>query len=214
MEIYNAGAATQSLAGLYLGTNGAPTQWPFPSNVSIGPGQFLLLWLDGQIGQSAGSNLHTSFRLTPGNGSVLLSRFVSNTVQIVDYLNYSALPANYSYGNFPDGQPFYRQAMFKFTPAATNNAVLPPISVSINEWMADNATSIIDPATSSYDDWFEIYNPSNVTANLAGYYLTDTLTNQLQFQIPPGYRFRRMVFCSFGRTIRVLPIRTPARTST
>ena len=187
VEIYNAGAATQSLAGLYLGTNGAPSQWPFPSNVSIAPGQFLLVWLDGQTGQSAGSNLHTSFRLTPGNGSVLLSRFVSNAVQVVDYLNYSALPANYSYGDFPDGQPFYRQAMFKFTPAATNNAVLPPISVSINEWMADNASLIIDPATSSYDDWFEIYNPSNVTANLAGYYLTDTLTNQLQFQIPAGY---------------------------
>jgi hypothetical protein len=187
VEIYNAGVTTQSLAGLYLGTNGAPTQWPFPANTSMAPGQFLLVWLDGQSGQSAGTNLHTSFRLTPGNGSVLLSRIVSNAVQAVDYLNYSALPANYSYGDFPDGQPFYRQAMFKFTPAATNNVTLPPISVLINEWMADNATSIVDPATSSHDDWFEIYNPSNVVANLAGYYLTDTLTNQFQFQIPAGY---------------------------
>jgi hypothetical protein len=187
VEIYNAGATTQSLAGLYLGTNGAPTQWAFPGNASIAPGQFLLVWLDGQTGQTAGTNLHTSFRSTPGNGSVLLSRIVSNAVQVVDYLNYSALPANYSYGDFPDGQPFYRQAMFKFTPAATNNISLPPISVSINEWMADNATSIVDPATSSHDDWFEIYNPSNVVANLAGYFLTDTLTNQFQFQIPAGY---------------------------
>lgn len=187
VEIYNAGATTQSLAGHYLGTNGAPTQWAFPANAGIAPGQFLLVWLDGQTGQSAGSILHTSFRLTPGSGSVLLSRFVSNAVQVVDYLNYSALPANYSYGDFPDGQPFYRQAMFKFTPTATNNATLPPISVSINEWMADNATSLVDPATGSYDDWFEIYNPSNAVANLAGYYLTDTLTNHFQFQIPPGY---------------------------
>jgi hypothetical protein len=186
VEIYNAGATTQSLAGLYLGTNGAPTQWPFP-NISIAPGKFMLVWLDGQTGQTAGTNLHTSFRLTPGTGSVLLSRFVSNAVQVVDYLNYSALPANYSYGDYPDGQPFYRQAMFKFTPAATNNATLPPISVSINEWMADNLTSIVDPATGNNDDWFEIYNPSNVVADMAGYYLTDTLTNQFQFQIPAGY---------------------------
>jgi hypothetical protein len=187
VEIYNAGGTTQSLAGLYLGTNGAPTQWAFPSNVGIGPGQFLVVWLDGQTGQSAGSLLHTSFRLTPGNGSVLFSRFVSNAVQVVDYLNYSALPANYSYGDFPDGQPFYRQAMFKLTPGATNSAVLPPISVSINEWMADNAVTLLNPGTGKYDDWFEIYNPSNVTANLAGYFLTDTLTNQFQFQIPVGY---------------------------
>jgi len=187
VEIYNAGATTQSLAGLYLGTNGAPTQWPIPSNTSVAPGQFLVVWLDGQTGQSAGTNLHTSFRLTAGNGSVLLSRLVSNAVQVVDYLNYSALPANYSYGDFPDGQPFYRQAMFKITPGATNSAALPPISVSINEWMADNAVTLLDPATLKYDDWFEIYNPSNVTANLAGYFLTDTLTNQFQFQIPAGY---------------------------
>jgi hypothetical protein len=187
VEIYNAGATTQSFAGLYLGTNGAPTQWAFPPNAAVGPGQFLVVWLDGQAGQSAGANLHTSFRLTQGNGSVLLSRFVSNAVQVVDYLNYSALPANYSYGDFPDGQPFYRQAMFKFTPATTNSSALPPISVSINEWMADNATTLLDPATLKFDDWFEIYNPSNVTANLGGYFLTDTLTNQFQFQVPPGY---------------------------
>jgi len=187
VEIYNPGATPQSLTGLYLGTNGAPTQWTFPANATISPGQFLVVWLDGQSQQTAGSVFHTSFRLTPGNGSVLLSRFVSNSVQVVDYLNYSSLPANYSYGDFPDGQPFYRQAMFKFTPAATNSVALPPISVSINEWMADNATTLLNPATSKFDDWFEIYNPSNVTANLAGYYLTDTLTNQFQFQIPSGY---------------------------
>jgi hypothetical protein len=187
VEIYNAGATPQSLAGLYLGTNGAPTLWNFPSSATIAPGQFLVVWLDGQPQQTAGSVLHTSFRLTPGNGSVLLTRFVNNSLQVVDYLNYSALPANYSYGDFPDGQPFYRQAMFKFTPAATNSVALPPISVSINEWMADNATTLLNPATGNYDDWFEIYNPSNVTANLAGYYLTDTLTNQTEFQIPVGY---------------------------
>jgi len=98
-----------------------------------------------------------------------------------------SLPANYSYGDFPDGQPFYRQAMFKFTPGATNSSALPSISVSINEWMADNATTLVDPASLKHDDWFEIYNPSNVAANLGGYFLTDTLTNQFQFQIPAGY---------------------------
>ena len=189
LEIYNPGTATQSLAGLYLGTNyGNPALWAFPSNASIAPGQFLVVWADGQAAQTTGAVLHTSFRPSPGSGSVMLSRFVSNTVQIVDYLNYSALPANYSYGAVPDGQPFYRQPMFRASPAGTNNAAWPPITVFINEWMAENTGFLTDPATGKYEDWFELYNPSDSPADLAGYYLTDMLGNPFQYQIPAGYR--------------------------
>jgi hypothetical protein len=46
---------------------------------------------------------------------------------------------------------------------------------------------MLDPATGHYDDWFELYNASNTAAQLAGYFLTDTLTNEFQFQIPAGY---------------------------
>jgi hypothetical protein len=38
-----------------------------------------------------------------------------------------------------------------------------------------------------FDDWFEIYNPGNTPANLAGYYLTDNFANRTQFLIPTGY---------------------------
>jgi len=113
---------------------------------------------------------------------------VSNALQIVDYLNYAALPANYSYGDVPDGQPFYRQNLYHSTPAATNDDALPPITVSINEWMAENTGFLLDPGTSNYDDWFELYNHSDNPAELAGYYLTDDLNNPLQYQIPAGYR--------------------------
>jgi hypothetical protein len=188
-ELYNSGTNAISLAGLYLGTNAAlPTQWTFPATSSIGPGQFLVVWADGQPLQSTGSVLHTSFRLTPGNGSLLLSRFVSNAVQTVDYLNYSALPANYAFGDVPDGQPFYRQPMFRASPAGTNNAALPPVTVFINEWMAENTGFITDPGTGKYDDWFELYNPSDTPAELGGYYLTDTLSDPFMYQIPVGYR--------------------------
>ena len=78
--------------------------------------------------------------------------------------------------------------MFRASPAGTNNAALPPITVSINEWMAENTGFMIDPATSKYDDWFELYNPASTPAELAGYYLTDNLSDPLQFPIPAGYR--------------------------
>jgi hypothetical protein len=189
LELYNPGTNSVSLAGLYLGTNYAsPTLWAFPPNPSIAAGQFLLVWADGQPQQTTPTALHTSFRLSPGSGSVALTRFVSNALQVLDYLTYNGLPANYSYGDVPDAQPFYRQAMYRATPAAANNAALPPVNVWINEWMAENTGLLLDPGTGKYDDWFELFNPSDADAELAGYYLTDTLTDPLQYQIPAGYR--------------------------
>lgn len=189
IELFNPGTNPVSLAGLYLGTNYAnPMLWAFPSNAMIPPGQFFLVWADGQLQQTTDSASHASFRLVSGNGSVSLARFLGNTPQIIDYLNYASLPANYSYGDVPDGQPFYRQSMYLATPGGTNNSTLPPISVSINEWMAENTGYLYNPATGKYDDWFELYNPSDTAAELAGYFLTDTLTNQFQYQIPAGFR--------------------------
>ena len=176
LELYNPGTNSVSLAGLYLGTNYAsPTLWAFPPNASVAAGQFLLVWADGQAQQTIPAALHTPFRLSPGSGSVALTRFVSNALQVVDYLTYTGLPANYSYGDVPDAQLFYREAMYRATPDATNNVAQPPISVWINEWMAENTGLFLDPGTGKYDDWFELFNPSDTAAELAGYYLTDTL---------------------------------------
>lgn len=188
LELYNSGTNTISLNGFYLGTNySSATNWAFPAGASIAPGQFLVVWLDGQPAQTAGVALHTSFRLNPAGGAVVLARLVSGSPQIVDYLNYQPLPANYAYGDFPDGQPFYRESMYHPTPAGTNNALAAPITVSINEWMAENTAFLLNPATGKYDDWFELFNPSATPADLTGYYLTDNLGNPFQYQIPAGY---------------------------
>jgi hypothetical protein len=125
--------------------------------------------------------------LNPAGGAVALSRLVTGSPQIVDYLNYLPLAANYSYGDFPDGQPFYRESMYHPTPAGTNNAIAAPITVSINEWMAENTGYLVNPSTGKYDDWFELFNPSATPADLTGYYLTDNLGNPFQYQIPAGY---------------------------
>ena len=45
----------------------------------------------------------------------------------------------------------------------------------------------VSGGTPKYDDWFEIYNPGTNTVSLAGYYVTDDLTNKFQYQIPNGY---------------------------
>jgi hypothetical protein len=188
-ELYNAGTNAISLTGFFLGTNydSSATNWAFPPGTSIAPGQFRVVWLDGQSAQTSGTNLHTGFRLDATGGKLALARMVNSAPQIVDYLNYSPLTANFSYGDFPDGQPFYRQSMFYVSPGGTNNALAAPITVCVNEWMAENTAWLINPSTGKYDDWFELYNPSGTPADLTGYYLTDDLNNRFQFQIPAGF---------------------------
>jgi hypothetical protein len=190
IELYNAGANAVSLDGFYLSstyTNLA--QWAFPSNASIGPGQFRVIWADGQTNQTIGASPHTSFRLNSSSGAVVLSRATTNGLQLLDYLKYTGVAANQSYGDLPDGQPFYRQTMYLPTPGATNSGMLAPITVLINEWSAaNNSTSgIADPADGMYQDWFELYNTSRQVADLEGYYLSDSLTNRFLSRIPAGY---------------------------
>ncbi len=57
--------------------------------------------------------------------------------------------------------------------------------VVINELMASNATTVADPS-GQYDDWFELYNLSNQTVDLSGYFLSDKADNPTKYRIPSG----------------------------
>jgi hypothetical protein len=185
VELYNNSTNAFSLADYYLtDTYTNLTKWAFPTNAVISSNGFTLVWCDNQTNQNASNSIHAAFALASGSGSVALTRVVSNAVQIVDYLNYKNLPANWSYGDVPDGQPFYRRNLFYVTPATNNNGNAAPITIFINEWMADNTHTLADSVDNNYEDWFELYNPGTNDVDLGGYYLTDNLNNKTQFQIP------------------------------
>src|SRR6185503_2850473 len=116
-------------------------------------------------------------RLPSASGSVALSRLFTNAPQVMDFVNYTGLHSDRSYGSFPDGQPFDRQEFFYVTPRGTNDGRAAPLLIFINEWMAGNAGTLADPADGNFEDWFELYNPATNAVSLAGYYLTDSLTN-------------------------------------
>jgi hypothetical protein len=184
-EIFNAGTNSLNLAGYYLSdTYTNLTKWAFPGTANVAAGNHLVVWCDAQSAQSIVGVPHTSFRLTNSFGQLALSRITNGAPQLVDYLTYTNLPANWSYGDYPDGQPFFRPTMFHATPGAANTNTSPPINVFINEWLADNAGTLADPADSQFEDWFEIYNPGPNSVDLGGYYLTDSLNNPFKFQIP------------------------------
>jgi hypothetical protein len=185
LELYNSGGEMLSLDGFFLANNYTNlTQWAFPSGTTIAPGQFLLVWADAEPAQTAGTNLHSNFRLEADGGSIALSRDLNGTPQLLDYINYGELGTNRSFGSFPDGQLSFRQPFYFATPRSGNDPSAPPVTLFINEWMAANQNFLADPADQDFDDWFEIYNPTTNRVDLGGFRLTDDFTNPNKFVIP------------------------------
>ena len=181
VEIYNPSTNLVSLNGLYLANNYSNLlQWPFPTNASINPGQFKVIFADAQTNLSTTNEWHTSFLLPSGSGSVALTRFGSNgPPQVLDYVDYQGLGANDSYGSLPDGQSFTRQEFFQATPGAPNNgsAVPPPSFVDYNTPAAvysQTFDSLPDPGAASVNS----ANPVTING------ITDSLANPYDFAYP------------------------------
>ena len=180
-----------SLSGLYLANNYSNLlQWPFPLTASLNPAEFKIVFADSQTGLTTGTEWHANFTLLPGTGSLALSRVFNGQPQVLDYVDYNNLRADRSYGSFPEDRLLIAQEFFYATPAGTNNAISAPLTVFINEWMADNTHTLPDPADAHFEDWFEIFNPGAVDVDLGGYFLTDTLTNKFQYQIPNNGHYK------------------------
>ncbi|NGO39706.1 hypothetical protein G4L39_09915 [Limisphaera ngatamarikiensis] len=191
IELYNAGNEPVDLTGLHLTDDyGNLLKWAIPAGTTLAPKSFLVIWCDGEPGESRPGELHASFRLSPGTGRVALTRRqgAAQTPAVVDYLEYRQLSPDRSYGSYPDGEPRRRQPFVHVTPGAANNPEMPVIQVRINEFMASNTRTIADPADGDYDDWFELYNAGTNEVDLAGYYLTDNLLNPTKYRIPPGVK--------------------------
>lgn len=187
LELYNAGGATISLTGFYLTDDfNDLLKWPFPVGAIINPGQRLVVWLDGEPAEAAGTQWHANFRPTPGSGSVAIVTHVNNSPAVLDYLTYEQLSAGLSFGAFPEAQAIWREPFFRPTPASANDLSQPPARIYINEWMTSNSRTIQDPDDLDFDDWFELYNAGSAPVDLGGYSLTDNPANPDQSVIPAG----------------------------
>lgn len=67
----------------------------------------------------------------------------------------------------------------------------------INEFMASNSKTITDPDYKQNSDWIELFNSSDSTINLNGYYLTDDLENKTKWQINSNIYIKAKGFAGF-----------------
>jgi hypothetical protein len=180
LELYNPSTNVLSLSGLYLANNYANLlQWAFPAGATINPGQFKIIFADGQTGLSTLNELHTSFVLASGTGSLALTRLANNQQQVLDYMDYENVSPNDSYGSFPDGQSFNRQEFFQATPGVANNGTALPAPSFVDYTAAgavysQNFDSLPDPGATSVNS----ANPVTING------ITYSLANPFDFAFP------------------------------
>jgi hypothetical protein len=58
-------------------------------------------------------------------------------------------------------------------------------NIVINELMPANSATAYDQ-NGEFDDWIELYNLSDSTVNISGYYLSDSKSNQTKWSFPTG----------------------------
>jgi len=180
IELYNPGTNPIALNGVYLSDDYSNlTNWAFPPGAIINAGQFLVIFADGQTGLSTTNELHTSFMLPAGSGSLALSRLTNGQQQTLDYLDYTNLPANDSYGSLPDGQSFIRQVFWTATPGGSNgtNGAPPPsfIAYLAPGWIyTQDFDALPDPGANSVNSG----NPVTING------ITYSLANPYDFAAP------------------------------
>ncbi len=95
VELYNSSTQTVSLEGYGISDNlGRPRKWQFPAGASVGPGEYMIVNLDGLNSQANG--YHTNFKLLRAGGEVM--SFSDPNGRMLDKISLPLIPTNVSYG--------------------------------------------------------------------------------------------------------------------
>lgn len=106
VELYNASDQVWDISGYALSDNiDRPRKWQFPQGTSMGPGEYMIVYLDGTDTVEEG-RYHAGFKLTKAGGDVLT--FSDPSGQVLDKMHLPAIPTDISYGrNIGLGGFFY-----------------------------------------------------------------------------------------------------------
>lgn len=143
IELYNTADQTVDLGGWFLTDNLQDTmQWVFPAGISLDPGEFLMIWADGEDVHL--TSLHTNFRLSVTGEAIGL---FDATRTIIDSISFGKQVQDVSSGRQPDGG----NAWFFFnspTPGISNNtspylkARVPEFSLQPGFYVSDQSLEI------------------------------------------------------------------------
>lgn len=186
LELLNAGEDA-TLANCYLSDDPSrPARWPLPAEALVRAGQRLLIWCDGRAEAGVPPNdLHAPFTLKPTGGMVLIAQIQAGVTNILHFLRYPGLAEDRSFGL--TGQDGLGEGAHLATPTPGGTNTGPgPEEVRINEWMADNRSTLEDPSDHDFEDWVELYNPGDAPVNLEGWSLSEEAALIPRWAFPAG----------------------------
>lgn len=97
IELFNSSDNTFFLFGFYLSDDAQDlTKWAFP-NVSVDPGEYLIIWADDDIEQGL---LHTNFKISADGEEIIFS---DGAGHVVDQVVFQTQESNISLGRLPNG---------------------------------------------------------------------------------------------------------------
>jgi hypothetical protein len=151
---------------------------PSMAPIVLAPGGHALFWADDDTEQGP---FHAGFKLDRSGEAIGL--FDSNGQTLIDGVSFGPQQEDISYGRSVDGGELW-QFLQNPSPGAANSSTSDGNNLVINEFMADNKTTIEDPAEpGEFPDWIELYNGTSDTVILSGMFLTDDLNDPTKWQI-------------------------------
>jgi hypothetical protein len=187
IEIYNDNDFPVDIGGLYVSDLisfplKCQISKDFPEITTIPPNGYLVLWADREPNEGV---LHLNFKLDNDGEQLSLVERRAGTNVYLDSLHFNKQYVNTTYGRYPDGDDEWCYLIP--TAGSSNISYDTPFSgIVINEFSADNDNIIADE-NGEYDDWIEIYNPTDDPVNIGGLFITDSLNYRTKHRIPSAY---------------------------
>ena len=153
--------------------------WVLPAEAVVDAYGFILIWMDGEEGEGP---LHSSIALSSSPGALLLEGRQGATA---DSVIFPALGSDQAWAREFDGAGEWNINP-EPTPGSTNTPLPDPSLLLINEFLALNDNFNPDPA-GEFDDWAEIYNPTEDTIPVGGIYFTDNFSRPMKWSFPDTF---------------------------
>ena len=185
VELRNASDSAVDLAGWTLARNATESHmFVFPAQ-TLAPGECVLVFADSTYSDSA-DGYHAPFSLKAEGDTLML--FNPSGVA-VEAINIPSLNKNTVYRRVGD----VWEVSSEYTPGMGNTAesyqamisAVTPTDVVISEVMAGN-TSTLQAEDGRYYDYIELANLSGADVDIGGWYLSDSVEENMAWRIPDG----------------------------
>ena len=179
IELYNGGSTPVDLTGCALSDDDVnQRKWVFPQ-VTLQPGEYLLVFASDKD-RREGGELHANFKLSASGEAI---RLYDPRGNVLSWAEYDALAPDASLSRLPDGS---LTTALRPTPGFENTEAGARAALTL---VRENARGLYINeimCSGSGDDWLEIYNAGDASADLSGMGLSDDTDRPRRWQFPDG----------------------------